>query len=419
MRIELSVAAGYVNWGISEGIREFMQNAIDAETLGSEIIIDYDKLNTTLRIKTKGVILPHNVLLMGATTKKDDNRTIGKFGEGLKLGCMAIMNSGLSVVIQNGGESWVPAIEKSVVFDDSDVLVFNITEIFNPSADFEIIVKGLVSEEWDKAKAKFSRYSKYDSLETPWGEVILDSAFRGHVYSHGIFVENISDEFFKYGYNLSPGVAEIDRDRKLMNRSPMKKALAEIWKYLAVNGHSDRFFELSKSYCSDLDLLTFHSLDSGFKEFIQDMFFAKHGKDAVADTSTCWSYKAKEAGKILVPTSSLITKIIEMVTGEVCNLEPLKPQFKVLSYGEGSAFNHAALELARKYTAHYGDRKIEIVSFEKKEWKRYYTDDVLYLSIDLCGDPFDLVAEIVEAFSVGCRMDGWKKVCWAIKGIES
>src|SRR5262245_58987685 len=130
MRYELSVEKSYVgDWGADEGIREFMQNGRDAE------IEQNAKLNVSHRVDTagrgvlvienEGAVLAKDTLLLGRSTKRDREDLAGQYGEGYKLGALALVRAGYAVRIRNGGEVWTATIERSDKFD-SDVLVFHV-----------------------------------------------------------------------------------------------------------------------------------------------------------------------------------------------------------------------------------------------------------------------------------------------------
>lgn len=125
MKIELSIKTDYLpKWGVFEGIRELIQNGRDAEIeFNAPLTVRHH--DNTLVIETTGKTLPHEALLFGFTTKTDKGELIGKFGEGLKLGVLALVRAGYETKIRSGSEIWTPRIERSERFD-ADVLVFHI-----------------------------------------------------------------------------------------------------------------------------------------------------------------------------------------------------------------------------------------------------------------------------------------------------
>ena len=115
MKIELTIKVDYLpNWGVYEGIRELLQNGKDAETeYNAPLTVRYRKDSNTVGIENDGCPLPYEALLLGHTSKVGRPDLIGKFGEGLKLGILALVRTGLPVKIRSGGEVWVPSIQRS------------------------------------------------------------------------------------------------------------------------------------------------------------------------------------------------------------------------------------------------------------------------------------------------------------------
>lgn len=86
--IELSLSPKYVSgWGVEEAVREILQNAIDQKADGAEVSVSYDR--ETLSILTDGARLKTSTLLLGESGK-DDERYIGKYGEGYKLALLVL-----------------------------------------------------------------------------------------------------------------------------------------------------------------------------------------------------------------------------------------------------------------------------------------------------------------------------------------
>jgi len=79
MIIELSLSPGYVHdWTVSDAIREFMQNAIDSD----DFTVNYK--DSVLTISNAGN-LRRETILLGASSKTGDNKTVGQFGEGYTI----------------------------------------------------------------------------------------------------------------------------------------------------------------------------------------------------------------------------------------------------------------------------------------------------------------------------------------------
>lgn len=133
-KVELSIKASYLpNWTLYEGVREILQNARDAE------IQDNAKMDVkhvyrvrngrpvgALVVVNEGTTIPKEAFLVGHTTKSNRDDLIGKFGEGLKFGILALLRLGLDIKIRNGDETWNPLIERSEKFN-AEVLKFDVT----------------------------------------------------------------------------------------------------------------------------------------------------------------------------------------------------------------------------------------------------------------------------------------------------
>ena len=79
---EITISPNYVsNWGVKEAIREILQNAIDAETNGYEKEINYDEASQTLDVCSKNIELSAKDLILGCSSKTDQDDMIGKYGE--------------------------------------------------------------------------------------------------------------------------------------------------------------------------------------------------------------------------------------------------------------------------------------------------------------------------------------------------
>jgi hypothetical protein len=82
-KFQLTISAGYVeDWGLHEGVREIIQNALDGQQDGCPMTIDHS--GDTLTVSNQGARLDRSVWLLGNSSKNADSHR-GHFGEGLKL----------------------------------------------------------------------------------------------------------------------------------------------------------------------------------------------------------------------------------------------------------------------------------------------------------------------------------------------
>ena len=100
---EIPISPNYVhNWGVQEAVRELLQNAIDADKCGYKKDVLYNKESNLLTIVSTGVTLPVSSLVLGCSTKDENESLIGKYGEGYKLALVVLLRKGYIINICNG-----------------------------------------------------------------------------------------------------------------------------------------------------------------------------------------------------------------------------------------------------------------------------------------------------------------------------
>jgi hypothetical protein len=164
-------------------------------------------------IRNSGAVLPREALLIGHTTKDGDQRLIGKFGEGLKFGILALLRHGVEIKIRNGSEVWVPTIERSEKYN-ANVLVFTVTTGHKESNRVQIEVVGIDAADWDDISGKLLFIDTYpeNSIELPGGHILQSPKYKGQIFVKGMFVAQTD---YAFGYDFND--ADIDRDRRMIN----------------------------------------------------------------------------------------------------------------------------------------------------------------------------------------------------------
>ncbi len=224
-RIELSIKTTYLpEWRTAEGIRELVQNAKDAETEFKSPMRIYHNGNL-LKIANDGVELPHEALLFGHTSKLGRQDMIGKFGEGLKLGVLALVRAGHVVKILSGEEIWKPVLVRSANFQ-AEVLAFDISKAKH-CGGVVVEVDKIPLSEWSEMRSNFLFLrDDLDRVEVEgWGSLLLDPSMAGKVFVKGIFVQR--DPKLLAGYDLTN--APTDRDRKVIPQYDLGWRLSVVW----------------------------------------------------------------------------------------------------------------------------------------------------------------------------------------------
>lgn len=236
-KYELGLSKNYVlDWNVWFGIREFIQNAIDqSKTIeDNKMSIDYDEEKEILKICNKKSILEHHTLLLGSSSKKDDGKTIGMFGEGYKLALLALTRQGKKVTIYNYGkrEVWTTRFSKLKKYDYVETLIVEVNTAFPwnkiPNNDLIIQIEGITSEEFKIVKEHtLLLQGDYVYYPTKFGNILEGEQFSGQIYINGLRVCSKSE--FKYGYDILPSYLKIGRDRNIIDSYDIKRIARKMW----------------------------------------------------------------------------------------------------------------------------------------------------------------------------------------------
>lgn len=353
MKIELTIKTSYLpEWGSYEGIRELIQNGKDAQTeFDASFEVRYRKDATTLVIENEGATLPHEALLFGHTTKSGSSDLIGKFGEGLKLGVLALVRAGHPVKIRSGAEVWVPTIERSEKFD-ADVLVFSIEKGREPKNRVQVEIGGVTEAEWGRFADHFlflGKLGKNQAIKTSQGTLLLDSKFKNRVYVKGIFVQKSSSDFV-FGYDLSN--ASIDRDRKMIDSFDVNYATQAIWTE-ALKTRPDlinKFLDLLDSEAPDvvgIDTWNVSRLPEAVKVKAAELFASRHGQNAVPVSNLADSQDVEHLGKKGIVCPKPLRSVLETKLGTVDENKAKLARETIKLYGWHELSNEEKANLER------------------------------------------------------------------------
>lgn len=234
-RYELSITKDYApDWTVVDAIRELFQNALDQQIVNKDNPMFWDYDNGVFKVGNAKSKLETKTLLLGSSTKSDDDETIGKFGEGYKIATLVLTRLGKEMRFYNYGarELWTPYFHMSRKYD-TEILTFHVNKKFPwttiPDNDLTIEIKGITGEEMKDIIDSNLHMQEYESIDTSYGQILLDEKHRGMMFVNGLYISTVQD--FKYGYNFKPSKVRLDRDRKLIEAFDLKWTTSQMWSY--------------------------------------------------------------------------------------------------------------------------------------------------------------------------------------------
>lgn len=297
-KFELSIHTGYVaDWGIVEAIREIFQNALDNEIENPENKMEfkYDENSKKLLISNKTSKLTTDTLLLGRSTKRDSEDTIGQYGEGYKLAFMILLREGKGVKVYNYGakEIWTTKLVNSRKYNGFTIPTIYVEHnaIWKsvPNNDLTIEISGITKEEYEEVKRKNLniRDEKVESIYADRCNILLDPEESGNIYVSGLFISNKGG--FDCGYNFKPKCIKLDRDRKLIDTIDLSFETSRAWTYAISKSKEDklkeRFEQMLDNEASDIKYINsgyslYLDVDNTVADIVAKKFIAENGDNS-------------------------------------------------------------------------------------------------------------------------------------------
>lgn len=347
--IHLTISRDYVaKWGVWESAREFIQNAIDTK----KYKVSYTE--SEVIISTKAGPLDRRNLLLGVSSKRDDDSTIGTYGEGFKLAMLVLLREGKSVSIKNGVDLWTPhfshhpelnneclavSIFEGAVEGHPDVVTFTIGNLSKAEIT-EIQSKTLYNFDQDLIEAENDGSFCW---VTPRGQ-------QSKLYVGSLFVCELGKKF-ELSYNFAPNVLHLDRDRQSVNDFYLS---LEATKLMAMAGNYDLLADLAEKGSDDVS--DYYNVDTAYhsssrtetfnddiKQVVSDSFVKNHGLNAFPINASMnevqkrvQTVKAVDAGLIPVVVKqgyyNLLTK--DLVDKKVSDFKSFNLATEILNFYE-------------------------------------------------------------------------------------
>jgi hypothetical protein len=323
-KFELSLSPEYVpNWTVVDAVRELFQNALDQQTvlLNNTMFFKYHDNpfgEGTLELGNNYSVLQTSSLLLGASTKRDDPNTIGKFGEGYKIAALVLTRLGKKFTIYNYGakEVWTFKFVKSRKYGDVQVLTVDVNKAYfwksMPDNDLTMEIEGITAEEYQLIIASNLHLQEdYKAIETPYGRILIEDMHKGKVYVNGLYV--CDNKEFQHGYDVKPKHITIDRDRKAVTDWDLSYITGRMWSSTSVE-HGDKIRQLVRDNAKDIHHLHYHSHSTTSYARIAALDFKKeYGVKATPVVNEEQAKMAKKDGKVPVIVSEPMKHMLDSV----------------------------------------------------------------------------------------------------------
>lgn len=425
MKFELTIDASYLDngrWDAAAGIREFMQNGRDAAIEQKAALEVSHYINAdgkgVLVIENEGAVLTKDTLLLGRTTKADrQDELAGKYGEGYKLGSLALLRAGYEVKIRNGSEVWTPTIEPSDKFEGRSVLVFTVATGRAERNRVRVDIIGVSAEDWKALRENylFLYRRELKQVETPYGAILTGPKFKGKVFVKEILV--MYDDKLQYGYNLKD--AELDRDRRIIENYDRQARLNKIWGWAVSNSPVDlfdEFYGMLRDNSLDVQGLSkwnTERLSAEVAKLVAERFQKDHGADAIPVATLADSKDVEHLGARGIVAPSPLAAALAKTLGDMDTVKnKLKEEVREhLSWPDLKTKERANLERALALVAPSAAvslEEVDIVSFRSPTLEGQFKDGRILIARRILASRQETLAVVVHEVAHRNGIDGDK-----------
>ncbi len=313
-KYELSISADYVpEWGVTEAVREFFQNAIDEQQRDSEntMFFEYSTKEQSIRIGNKHSDLDIKTLLFGESTKRGKEKMIGSHGEGYKIATVVLLRNKKEVTFQNycRREIWKPRLVKSRRYNGAMVPTFFVeTESVwkkVPENSLVIEIGGITLEEYEDIRnSNLHLREDISRRETSKGAILEGEEFKGKIFVGGLYI--CKEPRLDMGVDLKPKLVHLERDRNLVKSLDVQMLVSDMIEEL-------KDTELTKKAFGTFagEYISSYEVDEKVKNDIAKDFLEQYGENAVPVRRQEEAEEIRKIGKKPVIVSLAEKNIIE------------------------------------------------------------------------------------------------------------
>lgn len=239
--------------------------------------------------------LMRKVLLLGFSKKASNREVIGQFGEGLKVGALALVREGRVVSMETSRDRWKFGLSRDDTFEE-DVLTVFVNDRSKESdddddnkdgtdlgqTDTRVAVFPLCLEDWEVYLKRFLfLHPPSDYVKSEVGTLLIGDHYKGQLYVKGVWVSDLSKDGLASGVDFVH--LKIDRDRRaVIHLSDIDHQISSMW-VRAIEQRPDLipnyYSLLQENNTSDVRHANFYLTDkSAF--LVAQQFFTIHGQMA-------------------------------------------------------------------------------------------------------------------------------------------
>ena len=324
-RFELGMSLDYCsNWCVADAVREFFQNAKDEETVNPDNSMYFSYENEVLTIGNRLSKLDTKTLLLGVSSKRNNENTIGNFGEGYKVATVVLMRNGVTVKVYNNEakEIWTSKVVDSRRYK-AKIVVFDIEKkMFKKDYDLVIELHGITQEMYEEIKSRILDLQDElgDRISSADGQLLLDKRHSGNIYVGGLFV--CHKDYLNWGYDFVPSMVKLDRDRGLIDMFDLKFAIAKLVSDLADADFIAKHFDSPDLQYVECYLKNDNKKYNLVGKMVYDSFTFEYGEDAYPCDTTEEFNEYHKRGYNTVLVSDHKKQLIQPFVNEKVDLSP-------------------------------------------------------------------------------------------------
>ena len=256
--------------------------------------IVYSPTGERLTLVNYDTELMRKVLLLGFSKKASSKEVIGQFGEGLKVGALALVREGRVLFMETSKDRWKFGLSHDEAFDEEVLTVFvderwkerydddddDDDDLNLGQTDTRVSVFPLCLEDWELYVKRFLFLCPpSDCFKSEIGTLLVDACYKGQLYVKGVWVSDLSQDGLASGVDLVH--LKIDRDRRaVIHLSEIDHQISSMW-VQAIQQRPELvpyYYQLlEQNKTSDVRHANFYiSAEAAF--LIAQQFFSIHGQ---------------------------------------------------------------------------------------------------------------------------------------------